>query len=316
MMMTNNLDSVDSMLLCEFGDSIEYVYRLSDKTKEVYLREVSSFLSYLEKVKIKVEDVTPLVIENYVVERKQEDGLNERTISKLLSSLRTFFKYLLSKHIVKSNPAKEVSKPKEGVHIPKTISENEIDEIMHSFTSDELGLRDWALFELIYSSGMRISEALSLDVSQIRFQEKVVCVIGKRNKERIVFIGDIAIELLNSYLTLVRPKLLSKKNPKERALFLNRRGSRITRQACHLRFSSIVDTLGLDCTIHTLRHSFASHMLKRGADIRSVQEMLGHADIKTTQIYTQLDTKSLLNAFDSFSLKEEDLEKEGDNSQD
>lgn len=316
MMMTNNLDSVDSMLLCEFGDSIEYVYRLSDKTKEVYLREVSSFLSYLEKVKIKVEDVTPLVIENYVVERKQEDGLNERTISKLLSSLRTFFKYLLSKHIVKSNPAKEVSKPKEGVHIPKTISENEIDEIMHSFTSDELGLRDWALFELIYSSGMRISEALSLDVSQIRFQEKAVCVIGKRNKERIVFIGDIAIELLNSYLTLVRPKLLSKKNPKERALFLNRRGSRITRQACHLRFSSIVDTLGLDCTIHTLRHSFASHMLKRGADIRSVQEMLGHADIKTTQIYTQLDTKSLLNAFDSFSLKEEDLEKEGDNSQD
>lgn len=315
-MMTNNLDSVDSMLLCEFGDSIEYVYRLSDKTKEVYLREVSSFLSYLEKVKIKVEDVTPLVIENYVVERKQEDGLNERTISKLLSSLRTFFKYLLSKHIVKSNPAKEVSKPKEGVHIPKTISENEIDEIMHSFTSDELGLRDWALFELIYSSGMRISEALSLDVSQIRFQEKAVCVIGKRNKERIVFIGDIAIELLNSYLTLVRPKLLSKKNPKERALFLNRRGSRITRQACHLRFSSIVDTLGLDCTIHTLRHSFASHMLKRGADIRSVQEMLGHADIKTTQIYTQLDTKSLLNAFDSFSLKEEDLEKEGDNSQD
>lgn len=314
--MTNNLDSVDSMLLCEFGDSIEYVYRLSDKTKEVYLREVSSFLSYLEKVKIKVEDVTPLVIENYVVERKQEDGLNERTISKLLSSLRTFFKYLLSKHIVKSNPAKEVSKPKEGVHIPKTISENEIDEIMHSFTSDELGLRDWALFELIYSSGMRISEALSLDVSQIRFQEKAVCVIGKRNKERIVFIGDIAIELLNSYLTLVRPKLLSKKNPKERALFLNRRGSRITRQACHLRFSSIVDTLGLDCTIHTLRHSFASHMLKRGADIRSVQEMLGHADIKTTQIYTQLDTKSLLNAFDSFSLKEEDLEKEGDNSQD
>lgn len=316
MMMTNNLDSVDSMLLCEFGDSIEYVYRLSDKTKEVYLREVSSFLSYLEKVKIKVEDVTPLVIENYVVKRKQEDGLNERTISKLLSSLRTFFKYLLSKHIVKSNPAKEVSKPKEGVHIPKTISENEIDEIMHSFTSDELGLRDWALFELIYSSGMRISEALSLDVSQIRFQEKAVCVIGKRNKERIVFIGDIAIELLNSYLTLVRPKLLSKKNPKERALFLNRRGSRITRQACHLRFSSIVDTLGLDCTIHTLRHSFASHMLKRGADIRSVQEMLGHADIKTTQIYTQLDTKSLLNAFDSFSLKEEDLEKEGDNSQD
>lgn len=316
MMMTNNLDSVDSMLLCEFGDSIEYVYRLSDKTKEVYLREVSSFLSYLEKVKIKVEDVTPLVIENYVVERKQEDGLNERTISKLLSSLRTFFKYLLSKHIVKSNPAKEVSKPKEGVHIPKTISENEIDEIMHSFTSDELGLRDWALFELIYSSGMRISEALSLDVSQIRFQEKAVCVIGKRNKERIVFIGDIAIELLNSYLTLVRPKLLSKKNPKERALFLNRRGSRITRQACHLRFSSIVDTLGLDCTIHTLRHSFASHMLKRGADIRSVQEMLGHADIKTTQIYTQLDTKSLLNAFDSFSLKEKDLEKEGDNSQD
>ncbi len=194
-----------------------------------------------------------------------------------------------------------VKKSKEKVHIPRTISVSEIDEIMSSFSDDALGMRDYALFELIYSSGMRISEAVALNVSSFKRDEKAVNVIGKRGKERVVFISDIAVNALDSYLSLSRPELLGKKNTKEKALFLNRRGTRLTRQAAHLRFHSVVDKIGLDATIHTLRHSFASHMLKNGADIRSVQEMLGHADIKTTQIYTQLDTSTLLSAYDRFS---------------
>ena len=129
----------------------------------------------------------------------------------------------------------------------------------------------------------------------------MISVIGKRNKERIVFIGNIASTALEKYLAEIRPQLISDKNKKESALFLNRRGNRITRQAVHKRFHELAERLGLDATVHTLRHSFASHMIQNGADIRSVQEMLGHSDIKTTQIYTHLDTKTMLTQFDMFS---------------
>ena len=308
-MTTNNLSQTEKDLIVSFSDSITYVFRLSEKTREVYTHEASLFLSYLSSEEIRLENCVPLTIESYIVKRTGEEKLDERTVSKILSALRSFFRFLMNEHIVSRNPAKEVKKPKEGVHLPRTISEDEIDEIMASFTDDDLGKRDWALFELIYSSGMRISEAVALDVSSYRRDEKSMRVIGKRGKERIVFLGDIALGALDMYLSDVRPKLLSKKNQREKALFLNRRGGRLTRQAAHLRFHSVVDSLGLDATIHTLRHSFASHMLKNGADIRSVQEMLGHADIKTTQIYTQLDTASLLSNFDKYSTLDDFFDK-------
>lgn len=301
-MTTSDISSVQAEkdLLNLFSDSIVYSFRLSEKTREVYTHEASLFLLFLREEGVQVENCTPAIIEKYVAKRKDEENVTGRTVSKILSSLRTFYRFLILEHITKTNPAKQVQKPKDGVHLPRTISESEIDEIMASFEEDELGERDYALFELIYSSGMRISEAVSLDVSSYRKEEKSISVIGKRNKERIVFLGDIAVNALDMYLENVRPKLLGK-NTKEKALFLNRRGGRLTRQAAHLRFHSVVDALGLDATIHTLRHSFASHMLKNGADIRSVQEMLGHSDIKTTQIYTNLDTSTLLENYDKFS---------------
>lgn len=300
MMTTSELSQSGKDLLSHFSDTILYSFRLSEKTREVYIHEASLFLIYLEEEGITIESVDAPIIENYIVKRRDE-GLDERTLSKTLSSLRTFFRFLIIEHIVTKNAAKQVRKGKEKVHLPKTITIDEIDEIMASFSKDELGMRDYALFELIYSSGMRISEAVSLDVSSYRREEKAVSVRGKRGKERLVFLSDISINALDNYLSVVRPKLIDKKNSKEKALFLNRRGGRLTRQAAHLRFHSVVDKMGLDATIHTLRHSFASHMLQNGADIRSVQEMLGHSDIKTTQIYTQLDTSTLLASYDKFS---------------
>ena len=302
-MTTNEYDitSVDRELVRSFGDTISYSFRLSEKTREVYCREASLFLTFLNKNNLKLEEVTPTLIEKYVIEREDENGIQTRTAGKVLSSLRIFFKFLKNEKIVESNPAKLVAKPKDPVILPHTISEDEIEELLNQFDDDLLGRRDYALFELIYSSGMRISEAVSLNVSSWRREEKAINVIGKRNKERIVFVGDIAFDAVEEYLWNVRPKLLSKKNQKEQALFLNRRGGRLTRQAAHLRFQECTHSLGLDATIHTLRHSFASHMIKNGADIRSVQEMLGHSDIKTTQIYTQLDTSTLLEAYDKFS---------------
>lgn len=302
MMMTSDisLSPVNRELLNSYSDTISYSFRLSDKTREVYSREAMLFLSYLEENNIQVEEASPKTIEEYLVYRCNE-GINGRTESKILSSLRSFYKYLKIERIVEANPAKLVEKPKDNKPLPKTISEDEINSLMEEFSDDLLGKRDYALFELIYSSGMRISEAVSLNVNSWRPGERAINVIGKRNKERIVFVGEEAFDAVEYYIVNVRPKLISKKNQKETALFLNRRGGRLTRQAAHLRFQECTEKLGLDATIHTLRHSFASHMIKHGADIRSVQEMLGHSDIKTTQIYTQLDTSTLLDAYDKFS---------------
>ncbi len=302
MRMIDKLTVVDEELLKSFEDYIVYTKRLSDKTREVYSREASLYLKYLENISLKAEDATSMTIEEYLEERRKETGIDERTSSRVLSSLRSFYSFLIDEEIAHKNPAKLVEKPKEREHLPHTISKSEIDPLLDEFKKDkELGWRDYTLFELIYSSGMRISEAISLNVNSFNQDERTIRVIGKRGKERVVFIGEEAHNALIYYLDNVRVKLISKKNKKENALFLNRRGERLSRQAAHLRFHRVTEALGLDATIHTLRHSFASHMLQNGADVRSVQEMLGHADIKTTQIYTHLDTASLLADFDRYS---------------
>lgn len=302
MRMIDKLTVVDEELLKSFEDYIVYTKRLSDKTREVYSREASLYLKYLENISLKVEDATSMTIEEYLEERRKETGIDERTSSRVLSSLRSFYSFLIDEEIAHKNPAKLVEKPKEREHLPHTISKSEIDPLLDEFKKDkELGWRDYTLFELIYSSGMRISEAISLNVNSFNQDERTIRVIGKRGKERVVFIGEEAHSALIYYLDNVRVKLISKKNKKENALFLNRRGERLSRQAAHLRFHRVTEDLGLNATIHTLRHSFASHMLQNGADVRSVQEMLGHADIKTTQIYTHLDTASLLADFDRYS---------------
>ncbi|MCI7606224.1 MAG: tyrosine-type recombinase/integrase, partial [Spirochaetales bacterium] len=243
------LTDVDRELIRSFGDTISYSFRLSEKTREVYTREAALFLTFLNKNSLKLEEVDPSIIERYIIEREDEEGITTRTAGKALSSIRTFFKYLKNEKIVESNPAKLVEKPKDPVILPHTISENEIDSLMKEFDDDILGRRDYALFELIYSSGMRISEAVSLDVSSWKREEKAINVIGKRDKERIVFVGDMAFDAVEYYLSNVRPKLLSKKNQKEQALFLNRRGGRLTRQAAHLRFQECTSRMGLDATI-------------------------------------------------------------------
>ena len=305
-MTSENLTAVNSEILRTFSDALVYSMRLSEKTREVYCHEIRLFLLFLQDEGMEVEDVSPIEIEKYIIGREDSAGISSRTAGKALSSLRTFFTYLKNERIVEKNPAKLVEKPKEGQYLPKTISEEEIDSLMALFPDDELGIRDYTLFELIYSSGMRISEAVALNVNSWKREDKTMNVIGKRDKERIVFVGEVAAEALEYYLSDVRPRLLGK-NTKENALFLNRRGGRMTRQAAHLRFKECTRSLGIDATIHTLRHSFATHMLQNGADIRSVQEMLGHSDIKTTQIYTQLDTSTLLSAYDKFSPFDDDF---------
>lgn len=287
-------------LLDRFDDFIIFTRRLSEKTREVYSMDARLYLEYLDESGIRLEDAGVEEIESYLIWRRRTGKLEERTEGRILSSLRAFYLFLSSEGLSGKNPATLVEKPKESAHLPRVISEDEVDELLSSFpSSDPLSQRDYTLFELIYSSGMRISEAVALDVSSYRRDESTIAVIGKRDKERLVFIGEIASAALDRYLEDVRPLLL--KDEKEKALFLNRRGGRLTRQAAHKRFHEAVGKLGIDATVHTLRHSFATHMIEHGADIRSVQEMLGHSDVRTTQIYTHLDTSSILAFFDKYS---------------
>ncbi len=287
-------------LLKRFDDYILFERRLSDKTREVYSMEAERFLNYLAENNISLYESGVKDIESYLIKRKKDGNLVERTEGKILSSLRAFYTFLEKDGGRSKNPAKLIEKAKDGFYLPRVLSEDDVDEILSAFPLENpLSKRDYTLFELIYSSGMRISEAVSMDVSSYKRGEHTVSVIGKRDKERIVFIGEVASTALDDYLDNVRPLLA--KDDKEKALFLNRRGCRLTRQAAHKRFHETVGRLGLDATIHTLRHSFATHMIEHGADIRSVQEMLGHSDVRTTQIYTHLDTSSILAFFDKYS---------------
>ena len=285
--------------LRDFSRYIIYQRRLSDKTREVYSSEAERYLVYLASQGRDIDGTDADDVEAYIMLRRSE-GAGERTEGRILSSLRAFYRYIIFRGGAEGNPAELVDKPREKEHLPRVISVEDVDRLLDSFPKDDiLSRRDYTLFELIYSSGMRISEAVALDVSSYRKDDGVVSVIGKRDKERLVFIGESARNALDIYLADVRPRLVA--NPRETALFLNRRGGRITRQAAHKRFHEAVGRIGLDATIHTLRHSFASHMIENGADIRSVQEMLGHSDVRTTQIYTHLDTSSLLAFFDRYS---------------
>ena len=296
-------------IISDFSDYLIYERRLSDKTREAYSRELKNYLLYLSRHNLQVDKILPSQMEEYLIARKNESSLENCTISRIVATLRTFYKYLESKEYIDSNPATLVDRPRIHEHLPKILSESDVDRILDAMkTDDDLGIRDWCLFEVIYSSGLRISEAVSLDLSSYLEDENSMRVFGKRGKERVVFLGERAKDALNLYLSDVRPRLLSKKNKKEPALFINRRGERMTRQAMHKRYHEVVERLGLDATVHTLRHSFASHMMMNGADVRSVQEMLGHSDIRTTQIYTHFNTSSLLSLFDKFSpLSDDDI---------
>ena len=296
----SELDGASARLIREYGSYIVFERRLSEKTREAYSAEAASYLGFLASRSIGLAEADPQTIESYLAWRRAEGGLDERTEGKVLSSLRSFYGFLLARDRAGSNPARLVEKPREHVHLPRVISEEDVDELLASFPGDDiLSVRDYVLFELIYSSGMRISEAVALDVGSFREEESTIAVIGKRDKERLVFIGEIAADALRMYLRDIRPQLVRKAG--EKAMFLNRRGGRLTRQAAHKRFHQAAMKLGLDATVHTLRHSFASHMIEHGADIRSVQEMLGHSDVRTTQIYTHLDTASILAYFDRYS---------------
>ena len=223
-------------------------------------------------------------------------GISAKTLQRKLSSLRSFYQFLIRKKHLKNNPAVDISAPKVGRKLPSTLDADNLTQLLDIPEDSTLAIRDLAMMELFYSSGLRLSELVNLDVLSIDLPEKLLRAVGKGNKTRLLPIGGKACEALNTWL-LKREELA---NVDEKALFVSQRGTRISTRSVQLRLNHWRQKQGLEQPIHPhkLRHSFASHMLESSGDLRAVQELLGHSDISTTQIYTHLDFQHLANVYD------------------
>ena len=285
-------------LLDQFYADIILVNRMSQKTAETYRISAGEFLQWLVDEKIKLRDVTTQNLVFFLMNRKTA-GNTELTIAKDISALRAFGDYLVRKNYWHENAALLLDRPKAGRHLPKVLSVEQTDKLLASIdTSDPLGVRDDALFELIYSCGLRISEACGLLVTNVHFEEHLILVHGKGDKERIVPFGEIAAQKLKKYMEEVRPELVKGRNISE--VFVNYKGEPISRKGVWKRFQEMETLSGVRSKVHTLRHSFATHLLAGGADLRSVQELLGHSDLSTTTIYTHVNDTQLENAHDKY----------------
>lgn len=291
----------DEALLEEYTDYLLLERRLSKATIEVYAQEVGFFFAGMQEP---VESVGSAAIEHYLVASAKGRSLTERTVARNLSALRSFFIYLQKQKIREDNPLEQISSAPRSGDAPTFFTVEEVDLLLDSIpTITLIGKRDRTIFELIYSCGLRISEACELKVGD--YTKGTLRVLGKRNKMRLIPVGEVASEALGLYLSEVRPFLV-KARATEQTLFVGRRGKKLTRQAVFKRFQQYTQPLGLEGKVHTLRHSFATHLLAGGADLRSVQELLGHSDIQTTQIYTHIETSSLRQSYDTYhTLKEE-----------
>ncbi|MBN2439862.1 MAG: tyrosine recombinase XerD [Spirochaetales bacterium] len=281
-----------SNLLKRFEDYITVELRLSANSGETYLHECRVFILYCKEKGIDIKDINSTTIIDFLI-RRQLKGVSQRTVAKCLSSLRSFFKFLILERIIDQNPAELVDMPKISLKIPKVFTISEIEQLFEQIdSSSPLGIRDRALFELIYSCGLRISEAVGLQCTDLYIEEALLKVKGKGNKERFVPVGEYGLQWLTLYIKEARLSLL-KRNRNTNMLFLNHYGRPLSRKGAWKRFKEILSRANLDGKVHTLRHSFATHLLSGGADLRSVQELLGHADICTTQIYTHVEEEEL-----------------------
>ncbi len=272
---------------------------LAKNTLESYQRDLNKFITYLQKQKISHPKLVDREALNQFIGFLKKEGFATSTISRCIASIRSFFNYLLQEGVIENNPALELESPRIEKKLPRVLTTKEVDLLLSQPKKGEHnGLRDKAMLELLYASGIRVSELVSLNISDFDPHVGFLRCKGKGMKERIVPIGSLAINHVSDYLDNSRAKLL--KINGEPALFVNHHGGRMTRQGFwkilkkYARKSNINGAV----TPHTLRHSFATHLLENGADLRSVQEMLGHSDISTTQIYTQITRRKIREIYD------------------
>lgn len=267
------------------------VRKRSSLTVEAYLRELRRLEAYLLEGGKTVTNAKSEDILGYLVLRRQE-GLSRTTMARLVSSLHSFFKYMKLEGLRHDDPSLLIQTPRQERTLPGVLNPAEVDRFLENIDVDTPnGLRDRALFELIYSCGLRISEAAALSFDRLYMKEQLIRVVGKRKKERMVPFGAEAALWLERYLNEARPHL--EKRRASELVFLNQEGKGISRKGIWKRFSGIRAASGVSAKVHTFRHSFATHLLAGGADLRTVQELLGHSDISSTQIYTHIEEEAL-----------------------
>lgn len=277
----------------EFTDVIWMERGLSENTLSAYRTDLKNFVSWLATKSVtglseKLINADRQLIMRYLTELEHQ-AISSRSRARLLSSLRRFYAYLLREKKIEVDPVALIDAPKLGRSLPKTLTEEDVEALlMAPDTSTLLGLRDRVLFEVLYATGLRVSELVELQLNQVNLQQGVIRVTGKGNKERLVPLGEQAIDWLTKYLCNTRADLL--KGQVSDALFVTKRGGAMTRQAFWYLIKRYAIVANIESTIspHTLRHAFATHLLNHGADLRVVQMLLGHSDLSTTQIYTHV----------------------------
>jgi len=275
------------ILIDNFIDNIWLEKGLSKNTLSAYNQDLLKFTLWLKGSSLKNVDRIKLL--DYLAYRF-EQGYNSRSTARALSSLRSFYAFLVEKNFISENPTSKIDSPKLGSSLPKILSEEDVNKLINApDIKSPIGLRDRAMLELLYACGLRISELISLNVLNLNSRQGLVSVMGKGEKERLVPMGEEALERVSDYLTYGRNQFL-KENQSSSFLFLSKRGTGMTRQAFWYRIKEYALKSGVDKSLspHTLRHAFATHLLNHGADLRTIQLLLGHSSLSTTQIYTEV----------------------------
>ncbi len=288
------------MYLHDFLDSLIIEKKLSDNTKKSYENDLKKYISFLKKRNItKIEKIEEVDIEKYIEYLKKEK-MSPKTIAHNITCIKEYHKYLIKAGLLKKDSSENILSPKQRKTLPKVLSIEEIDKLLNIQLITPFDYRNKAMLELMYASGLRVSELVNLEINDININNGTVRCIGKGNKERIIPLGDVALKYIEIYLNQYRSSML--KGYYCDKLFLNNHGKVMTRQG----FFKIIKRLAKDKDIktdfspHTLRHSFATHLLEYGADLRSIQELLGHQDISTTQVYTHISNSKIRSEYDEY----------------
>ncbi len=265
---------------------------LSQNTVIGYRFDIEKFINYLKDSGTALRDVTLPVLQQFVADM-HDVGISPRSQARIVSGLKSFFKYLVMAGYTEENPSIMLETPNIGLHLPEVLTLEEIDRLENEIdTSTTEGIRNYAIIETLYGCGLRVSELVNLEISRVFLKDKYLMVNGKGSKERIVPMSDMVIDLISDYLK-VRGEVI--KPGEENILYLSRRGTRLTRQMIFTIIRRLAARAGIKKTIspHTLRHSFATHLLEGGANLRAIQQMLGHETIATTEIYLHIDSTRL-----------------------
>ena len=284
-------------LICEYLSYLRVEKGLSANSIEAYERDLKKFSKWSEKSGFGLEKVSRNDLREWLMDLSRSD-LSESSKRRLVSSIRGLYKFLMMDGHIKTSPAEDIAAPQKGFYLPKFLNQTEVETLLlQPDVSTESGLRDRAILELMYACGLRVSEAVNLQLRDVDLDSGVLTCVGKGSKTRRVPIGSSAVEWLTKYLAVRRQQ----ENIEIQNLFVSPRGIPLTRQLIHSSIKAYGEACGLEgVSPHTLRHSFATHLVQNRADIRSVQQMLGHADISTTQIYTHITDAHLKKAYEDF----------------